>query len=574
MSIYLDIEANGLNPDTIWCVVTKDNCKTREGTTIVHTSPDTLQEALRGRMSVVGHNLIGYDLPVLKSLWGVSVEPERVIDTLVLSRLSNPSREGGHSLRSWGERLGFPKGDYSDWSKLTQEMIDYCIQDVKVTEHTHFKLMTEMREFSQGSIDLEHKVQFIIQQQIRNGWLLDERQAFDLLAQLKEKQYDLEEKVQKTFRPIPVYVKSVQPRYKKDGALSSVGLKFLGDSWQDVCGEFSRIESVPFNLASRKQIGVHLKRFGWKPAKFTETGQPIVDEATLSGVKGIPEAQMIAEYLLVQKRIAQVQSWVDAMGNDGRVRGFVNTNGAVTGRMTHSKPNLAQTPAGYSPFGKECRSCWTVPEGRKLVGVDASGLELRMLAHYMNDSDYTEEIINGDIHSANQRAAGLPDRDTSKTFIYAFLYGAGDEKLGKLVGGRRSRGAELRQRFLASTPALADLQKRVREKGGEGTLKGLDGRLLQVRSEHSSLNTLLQAAGAIVMKQALILLEQYAVKWKINYKFVGNIHDEIQTEVQADQADKFGHLAVSCIEAAGLHFNLRCPLTGDYYVGSNWSQTH
>ena len=574
MSVYLDIEANGLNPDTIWCVVTKDNCKTREGTTIVHTSPDTLQDALRGRMSVVGHNLIGYDLPVLKSLWGVSVESERVIDTLVLSRLSNPSREGGHSLRSWGERLSFPKGDYSDWSQLTQEMIDYCIQDVTVTEYTHYKLMTEMRDFSQESIDLEHKVQFIIQQQIRNGWLLDERQAFDLLAELKEKQFALEEEVHKTFKPLPTLVKQVKPKYKKDGNLSTVGLKFLGDSWQDVCGEFSRIESIPFNLASRKQIGVHLKRFGWKPETFTETGQPIVDEATLSKVKGIPEAKMIAEYILVQKRIAQVKSWVDAMEHDGRVRGFVNTNGAVTGRMTHSKPNLAQTPASYSPFGKECRSCWTVPVGHKLVGVDASGLELRMLAHYMKDPEYTKEIVNGDIHTVNQRAAGLPDRDTSKTFIYAFLYGAGDEKLGKLVGGRRGRGTELRKRFLASTPALADLQDRIRKRGSSGTIRGLDGRCLEIRSEHASLNTLLQAAGAIVMKQALILLDKFAREWKINYRFVGNIHDEIQTEVQADQADKFGHLAVSCIEAAGLHFDLRCPLTGEYHVGNNWSETH
>ena len=202
-------------------------------------------------------------------------------------------------------------------------------------------------------------------------------------------------------------------------------------------GEVVRSEVIPFNLGSRKQIGEYLQEFGWKPRKFTPTGQPIVDEGTLKTIKDIPQAQLIADYLLYQKRIAQIDSWFDKVQDDSRVHGFVISNGTITGRMTHREPNMAQVPSINSPFGKECRSCWIVPDGYKLVGIDASGLELRMLAHYMNDEDYINEIINGDIHTTNQKLAGLESRTQAKTFIYALIYGAGDAKLGTVVGGNK-----------------------------------------------------------------------------------------------------------------------------------------
>ena len=279
--------------------------------------------------------------------------------------------------------------------------------------------------------------------------------------------------------------------------------------------------------------------------------------------------------MMIVKREGQVSSWVEMQEEDGRVHGQVNSNGAVTGRMTHSKPNVAQTPASYSLYGADCRACWTVPAGKKLVGVDASGLELRMLAHYMNDQEYTNEVVNGDIHTANQHAAGLVDRDTAKTFIYAFLYGAGDKKIGSIVGAGASKGKQLKETFLNNTPSLRDLRERVeRTAEVKGFLVGLDGRKLHIRSSHAALNTLLQSAGAVSMKKALTTLEEYAILSSIEYSFVGNIHDEFQVEVRADQATKFGRLAVECIKSAGIRFNLRCPLDGEFKVESTWAETH
>jgi DNA polymerase I-like protein with 3'-5' exonuclease and polymerase domains len=543
--IYLDLEANGLTPDTIWCVVTREN-----GVSTVHTTRDTLCKALECSVSVCGHNLIGYDLPVLKRLWGLSVAPERIVDTLVLSRLFDPSKSGGHSLRNWGNELGFPKGDHNDWSCLSPEMIDYCIQDVAVTEAVHQRLIAEMVDFDQQSIDLEHKVQFAVQQQERNGWLLDQKLANELCATFKEGMNAIEAELQKMFPPI------IEERHSEK------------------TGKRLKDKVTVFNVGSRQQVAARLATKGAKWNQTTTGGKPVVDEKTLKENSHVPEAGKVLEYLTLQKRYAQVHSWLEAVKDDGRVHGRVISNGAVTGRMTHQSPNMAQVPASHSLYGHECRSCWTVPEGKKLVGFDASGLELRMLAHYMDDKEFTNVLLTEDIHTRNQMAAGLETRPQAKTFIYAFLYGAGDAKIGAIVGGSARDGGDLKQRFLRNTPALESLRERVGRASGRGYLRGLDGRRLRVRSEHAALNTLLQAAGAIVMKKALVILDDYASQWNLDYRFLGNIHDEVQAEVVTNQAEKYGWLAVECLKAAGVAFDLRCPLDGEYKVGSTWAETH
>ena len=575
MRVFLDVETTAITnllPDRIFLIVCKDD---KQITYFKEDELDKFSSYIGRYDEFVGHNIIGFDAPVIKKIIGIDLhEKGKVIDTLVLSRLFDPVREGGHSLKSFGERLKFGKLDFKDFSEYSDEMLEYCIRDVELTERVLGYLIKHNPDFSREAIRLEHDIARIITQQENNGFLFDVTKADLLLGKLREKINEIEQKVRERFIPLPTFVKIVKPRYRKDGSLSTVGLNSLGQGWESVVGDFSLIEMKEFNLGSRQQIARYLRYFGWKPTKFTEHGQPIVDEKVLQGITDIPEAELIKEFLLLQKRIAQVESWVEAVAEDGRVHGRVITNGAITGRMSHQSPNMAQVPAVYSPYGKECRELWVVPEGYKLVGVDASGLELRILSHYMNDKEYIDAIINGDIHTTNQSLAGLSTRDQAKTFIYAFIYGAGDEKLGAICGGSRNYGKAIKSRFLSRTPALANFRKRVDKATGKGWLKGIDGRKLRIRNRHSALNTLIQGGGAIVMKKALILLEEQVSKHKLNARPVANVHDEFQYEVLETQAEDFGNLAVDSIINAGKELGIRCPLNGEYKYGNNWQETH
>ena len=433
----------------------------------------------------------------------------------------------------------------------------YCIRDVEVTYKLYNYLITEMaaKEFSQESIDLEHRVASIIAEQERNGFKLDTVYTTCLLADIKSKMAGIYEQMQQRWPP------TVTPRFHKK---SGKPIKDLVDT---------------FNPGSRKQIGEKLIELGWKPKELTPTGQPIVDETTLQDIK-FSEGQIIAEYLMLQKRVAQIESWLEAVKPDGRVRGRVISNGTVTGRMTHTKPNMAQIPNAGSIYGPECRECWTVESNNVLVGCDASGLELRMLAHYMKDEEYVKTVTEGsskdgtDVHTQNQKAAGLQTRDQAKTFIYAFLYGAGAAKIGSIVGGNAKAGQKLIDAFLKNTPALQRLRNTVSRLAGKGFVPGLDGRKIWVRSEHSAVNALLQGAGAIVMKKALVIFYDKAKSNKWPVKLVANVHDEFQMEVPKMYATIVGEAAKQSIVEAGEHFKLRCPLDGEFKIGANWRETH
>jgi DNA polymerase I-like protein with 3'-5' exonuclease and polymerase domains len=552
MRLLLDIETT-LDHSKIWCVVTKD-LDTNE--VKVWKEAKDLSEYIKAASLIVAHNGIAFDCHLLKKLWKCQITLKRVKDTLVLSRLLNPSLDGGHSLSNLGNLLGIQKSEFTDFDLKTQtieEMVEYCIQDVEVLHRIYNYLEAELKrqEFSTQSQELEHEVQAIIAIQERNGFRFNEQSAMQLLAEFKTRLESIIVEMQRIFPP-----KITSGRTHKTTG------RPLSDIVED------------FNPGSRKQIAERLIEKGWKPEKFTEKGSVIVDETTLEGLD-FPEAKAIAEYLMLQKRIAQIESWMEHTQPDGRVHGKVITNGAVTGRMTHHSPNMAQVPNSGAIYGPECRNLWTVEKGCKLVGIDASGLELRMLAHYMNDNEYTNEVISGDIHTANQKAAGLETRNQAKTFIYAFLYGAGAAKIGKIVGGSSKEGQKLINNFLRNTPKLERLRERVSEAFTKrGVLLGLDGRKLLVRSEHSALNTLLQGAGAIAMKKALVLLQKDLTNRKIPFKLVVNVHDEWQVEVPEQYADEVGQSGVRAIQNAGLEFRMNCPLTGEYKIGDTWKETH
>jgi len=546
MRIALDIETN-LSHDTIWCCCTY-NLDTKE--VKAWTEPQSFREFIKKATLIVAHNGISFDFPVLNKVWKTTIRMSQVQDTLVMSRLSNPSREGGHSLANLAKLVNRTKKEYEDFEGgLTPEMVEYCKEDVTICGELYLYLLKELHGFSDQSIELEHKVQAIIARQEKHGFKLDTVKAQCLLGQWKRKLSDIEESLQSVFPPI------------------------VTQRFSEKTGKQLKDDVEVFNPGSRQQIAKRLIEKGWKPTKHTEKGAVIVDESVLEGVD-IPEAKLIAEYLLIQKRVAQVESWLEFVSDEHRVHGKVITNGAVTGRMTHHSPNMAQVPSSSSPWGHECRDCWTVEEGNVLVGADASSLELRMLAHYMKDAEYAKEIVEGDIHTKNQLAAGLETRAQAKTFIYALLYGAGPTKIGKIVGGSANAGQELINTFLRNTPALKRLRAKIETLSLIGTIPGLDGRKLQVRSAHAVLNTLLQSAGAIVMKQGLVILDSKIRKLSLNAQFVANVHDEWQIECSKEDADLVGELAVSSIQEAGKALGLRCPLDGEYKKGKTWAQTH
>jgi len=589
VNLVFDIEANGLDPTKIHCIVAQD-AFTKAVFKFDNTQLEEGYKFLSSATKLIGHNIIGYDIPVIKRLAGVDLFDKKIVDTLVLSRLFNPTREGNHGLEGWGYRLGFKKGDFGKaegaWEVYTPEMLKYCKNDVLLNTKVYEALKIESRGFTPQSVQIEHAVARIIDQQRNNGFVLDVEKVMGLMAMFETLLHDLVEEVHEEFKPV-ITTQILSPKFTTNGSLAKTatdqhgaGTRLSDEEYEKLLVDegskpIARHTETPFNLGSRKQIGEYLIRFGWKPQKFTPTGQPMVDEGILKRVKRIPQAALIARYLMVQKRLAQTKSWIKELNEEtGRVHGYVNPNGAVTSRMTHSHPNMAQIPSSTSPYGPECRACWTVPKGYKLVGIDASGLELRMLAHYLNDEGYTNEILNGDIHTTNQNLAGLESRDQAKTFIYALLYGAGDAKLGSVAKRGRAGGKGLRQRFFDNLPSFKALTDRVQREAASGFIKGLDGRKLTVRSAHAALNTLLQGAGAIVMKKALIILDDLITSKGLDAKFVANVHDEWQIECHKDHAEEVGKLGVRAIKEAGCMLALNCPLDGDYKVGENWSETH
>tara|TARA_R110000772_G_scaffold106461_10_gene208490 strand:- start:902 stop:1891 length:990 start_codon:yes stop_codon:yes gene_type:complete len=328
-------------------------------------------------------------------------------------------------------------------------------------------------------------------------------------------------------------------------------------------------------------IGRWLKEdFGWKPSKFTPTDKPVINEKILEKVKGIPEVAMIHRYLLLQKILSFLVRWLDDVSADGKLHGYVNTIGAVTRRMTHSKPNLAQVPSSRKAYGSDCRKLFTSRKGFKLVGMDADGLELRMLAHYMDNPEYIKAVHSGnkdeatDAHSVNMRAAGLDNRDDAKTFFYALIFGAGDAKIGQIIGKGRKAGKEMKFNMFNKLPDLGDLISRVESAGARGFIKAVDGSVLRCRSPRAALNVLLQGGGAIIMKRALYILDCKLRPYDIEAYFVGNIHDEIQADVREDQVEHYKTLALEAMKEAGEFYKLKIPMVGDVSIGDSWDETH
>lgn len=592
MALIFDLETDGLLDEVskIHCLVVKD---TDDGHVYQYTTKiENGLYHLMGAEVIVGHNVIKYDIPVIQKLYPwFKVDQSKVFDTLVATRLLYANVKdtdnvllkqeklpgklfGSHSLAAWGYRLGNYKGDYDGgWETFSQEMLDYCVQDVEVTAALYQKIID--KDYAQEALKLEHQVAWLMAKQERNGFHFDMKKAAELLATLVQRRGELERELKEYFGSWEVQMPDFIPKVnnKTRGYVKGVAVP--------------KAKMVEFNPSSRDHIADRLiTLYGWKPADFTEGGKPMVDEVVL-GKLTYPPCKQLTEYLLVQKRISQLneggQAWMKCE-KKGKIHGSINPNGAVTGRATHSYPNISQVPSSGSPYGPECRALFTVPDDWLLVGADASGLELRCLAHFMAKWDggkYAEILLGGDIHTENQKAAGLSTRNQAKTFIYAFLYGAGDAKIGSITGGAASEGRKLKQKFLRSLPALGRLVEAVQGAAKRGYLVGLDGRHIHVRSSHAALNTLLQGAGALVCKKWLVLLEEHLQAaglnhgWDGDYAFCAWSHDECQIACRTPEiATAVRKMAEDCVLKAGDYFGFRCPTAGESKVGKTWADTH
>ena len=554
---------------------------------------------------ICGHNVLKYDIPVLQKLFPWFAPEGKVLDTLIVARLAfpeigehddkliklcklPPKYRGAHKLEAWGFRLGVLKDEYTGgFEAWSQEMDDYCLQDIRVTYALLQRLQRE--NVSEEAVELEHAVARIIARQEINGFHFDEKAAHALLVTLSKERLTLEEDLKQRFGFW----------FAPDGPMKGTFTPKKDDAKRGyVAGAtMCKVKAVYFNPGSRQHIArVLTRQFGWRPTSFTPTGEPEVNEESLKAITH-PEAASLLRFLMVEKRIGQLSEGKEAWLRhvvDGKVYGSVNTLGTVTGRMAHSHPNVAQVPAVRSDYGRECRELFHARPGFVLVGCDAAGLELRVLAAYMAPFDkgaYVKVVVEGkkedgtEIHTVNRRALEIDSRDDAKTWFYAFIYGAGDEKLGMIVTKLRNKsknsrlGKMLRAKFLTNLPAMGRLITRIKEKAkAQGWLKGLDGRRLHIRSAHAAPNTLFQSAGAVAMKKALVILDnmlhESGLTPGVDYEFVANIHDEWQIECRPEVADEVGTTAVAAIRAAGTHFKLACPLDGEYRIGRTWADTH
>jgi len=614
-TLFFDIETNAIEDwsnlsdlHTVHCLSIYDPTTPKMITYHGAGIQNGLQELAKADR-IVGHNVIGFDLPALSKMHSFHPPLIKVLDTMVMAKCIvadvrnddflrknfDKSLIGSHSLKAWGLRLSkLTKLSYGEedgaFDSYNDEMRKYCERDTIVTQILFDYLMSGKP--SGEMMAIEHWFAFLMRLQEKKGFAFDIDKAEKLELKLASKRAELLDRLQKEF-PAKTEEMKTPAGWEVEGytaptkaklklKLKNAGLKQSLVNKAVKLG--NKTKTIPFNPGSRQQIAERLLDLGYELPKEPDATTPKVDESVLRSIEH-PFAEVLCDYLLVTKRLGQLaegnQAWLKLEKN-GRIHGRVNTNGAVTGRCTHQNPNVAQVPACRAEYGEECRELFKAGDGYKLVGCDAAGLELRMLAHYLAFYDggaYAKTVIEGDIHSLNQKAAGLETRDQAKTFIYAFLYGAGDAKIGEIVGGSAREGQMLKRKFLSNLPALKKLQAEVQRKvTNGGKLIGLDGRVLPVRSSHAALNMLLQSAGAVTMKVALVQLfhRLNKIKWQHGreYSFVANVHDEFQAEVLPDKANVFGELAVDAIRRAGKELKLNVMLDGEAKIGMSWKETH
>lgn len=604
--IAFDIETTGIDNFQTLAGLERIHCIGVSSLDGKHTElygPDRIAEGLAflAEQDVIyGHNVVGFDIPAIQKLYPDWRPKGLVRDTMIMGRMAHPDRSaddwavpqavaipvklrGRHSLESWGERLKCKKQDFgkeTDWAEYSEAMGLYCMQDVEVTRRLYLYLTVENGRLDAEAVQIEHDFAAALYAMSARGFVFDTPAAARLYAELVDRRDVLERRLQSIFPPETIKMKT--PQYYKDADGNRYRVKSLAPARlrPELYPGPLKEKIIPFNPGSRVQIARAFQdKYGWKPAQYTAKGDPKIDESILTAMQ-YPEARPLSEYLMVTKRLGMLAEGKEAylkLEINGRIHGRVVHWGTVTGRSSHSRPNTGQVPSTRSPYGKEFRSLFRVEPGHKLVGCDAAQLELRCLAHYMRDPDYVDVILNGDIHTRNQKAAGLKTRDQAKVFAYAVCYGAGPRTLGKIVGTTPKQGGILRKRFLNNLPALGNLLERVAQSAqSRKYLRGLLRHRLPVRSAHKGLNTLLQGAGATIMKVAIVEMHKECRKrgWQNRAYMVAFVHDEVQWSCEEAIAEELGQMLADCFRKTTDILQLSCPMDADFHIGNTWAETH
>ena len=643
MKVVIDIEANALeNPSLIWVIVCKD---IESGELHVFRRPSTNAKEAKRFLSFaakvdhwVGHNILGYDLPVLSRILRLSL-PDDIgsccTDTLILSKMADFSREGGHSIEQYGKEIGLEKIDYTDFTQYTQEMEDYCKRDVEISERRYSSLLWYLADpGSLRGFRTEQDFQYWVANYLHsNGFGFDLPRCERILERVEKELGELDEQILTAFPPKLKLVREITPRLTKYGTLNKNDFRWVKDGDLSVYngGPFSLCSWVSFNPSSHKQIIEVLNKAGWRPIEKTkthvetlrelgrtkseldsqtvygklkvlkETGWKVNEEnlSTLPSTSPAP-ARLLAKRILLESRRRSLTEWSGLVESDGRIHGRFQGIGAWTHRMSHQEPNTANIPNSHDIngkvklLGKELRSLWCAPKGRLLVGCDAEGIQLRIFAHYIDDKEFTQALVNGrkedgtDPHSLNKRIMGsvCKSRAAAKRFIYALLLGAGNGKLAEILEtgeqGVQEVLGRIRERYagfdyLKSNVIPADAK--------QGWFKGLDGRKVGIpgnegERRHLAMSGYLQNGEAVVMK--LATLKWHKVLRSLDCMLVDLVHDEWQVETpnNVEVALRVAAMMADSLRVVGEELQLKCPLAGSYYndgvptIGTRWSVTH
>lgn len=606
MRVVLDIEANGLDDATIiHCVVCRNIDKDDEY--FVFKEADAFRDFCNNVECYIGHNIIAYDWYQLRKIWGVTLPAESIRDTLILSQLLHQGIKDGHSLEAWGERLGLSKSGIgiTDFSQLTGELLERCIQDTKVNLRLYNFLIGKLDrlEFKEA-IDVEHRMAFICLGMHIDGFKYDKPSADILASEISEQLRELDAKISEAVKPKAEQIRVITPRRTKHGTWNRSDFRWYPHNDLSIFngGSFTLFRYKEFNPNSNKDLRELLDRSGWKPINKTKTGQGYkIDEQNLATLPpDAPEsARLLVRRLLLVARQRTLATWSEAYSKvDGRIHGRFHTLGTYTHRMSHTKPNMGNVSAEKSikykspelkslatELGGRMRKFWIAEDDAWLVGTDMEGAHLRILGHLMEDQDYIKSLLEGDkklgtdVHSRNKKALGdvCPDRDLAKTFIFTFLNGGGVGKVCEIFGCERKAGAKALNQFIESYPGLLRLRQVLFPAWAKRKFfQGPDGRLVFCDSEHHMMATVLQNYEAVLMKHANILWRKELNDKGIKFKQVNFVHDEFQTEVYGTRAtaESVGLIQSDAIRSVGERFGIKCPLGGEYSVGRNWLETH